>query len=347
MSVVGEGIAMNKIEKLSHLIHDSGFQKSVLFHPIVMHFAARFYNKTYSEFARDYKILVDSNVACVEFFEYDAVSLISDPYRETSAFGAQVDFPADSVPLCKERIVHSIDDAKALKNPDVYREERTLDRIKGAEYYKKLLGDSMPIIGWIEGPLAEACDLAGDSHVLMQSILQPDFVRLLLDKCLLTAKDFAEAQIEAGCTLMGVGDAICSQISPQMYDNLVFPLHVELFDFIHSLGAFVKLHICGNITHLLPKLRETGADIVDIDWMVDINEAHRILGDHIVVCGNLDPVSVIQDLDAGEVYTKSKELILSQRGKKFILSGGCEITVSTPSDNVKKMSQAAVEGCTS
>jgi uroporphyrinogen decarboxylase len=347
VALVEEGIYMNTYKKLYNLLHGEGSQKSVFFHPILMHFAARFYNMTYSQFARDYRILVSSNVACAEFFGHDAVSLISDPYRETSAFGAGVDFPEDSVPLCKERIVHTVEDVKALKNPDVYKEERTLDRIKGAEYYKKLLGDSVPIIGWIEGPLAEACDLAGDSHVLMQSLLRPDFVRLLMDKCLRTARDFAEAQIRAGCTVMGVGDAICSQISPQLYENLVFPLHVELFDFIHSLGAFVKLHICGNITHLLPKLRDTGADIIDVDWMVDIDEAHRELGDSVVVCGNLDPVSVIQDLDAGEVYTKTKQLILAQKGKRFILSGGCEITVNTPFDNVKKMGEAAREGYTS
>ena len=306
-----------------------------------MHFAACFNGTTYSAFASDYRVLVESNVACLEHFGHDAVSVISDPYRETSAFGARVTFPVDSVPLCTDKIVRTIEDVRALKNPDVFAAERTRDRIRGVEYYRELLGDTVPVIGWIEGPLAESCDLAGDSDILLRLMIEPDFVRLLMDRCLFTAKAFGKAQVDAGCDVIGVGDAICSQISPAMYGEFVLPLHRELFDYIHSLGAFVKLHICGNITNHLPKLSETGADIIDIDWMVDIDSAHRHLGDRVVVCGNLDPVAVIQDKSASVVNDKSRALIERERGRRFILSGGCEITVNTPHANLMAMRAAA------
>jgi len=331
---------MTKNECLGLLLTE-GPGRDVLFYPILMHFAARFHGKTYSEFATDYHVLVESNMHCLEYFDHDAASVISDPYRETAAFGAKIEFPRDAVPLCKDRILKTIDDVKSLKNPDVYASERTRDRIRGVAYYKKLLGESVPIIGWIEGPMAEACDLTGDSEILMRVITEPDFVSLLLEKCLKTAKDFARAQIEAGATVMGVGDALCSQISPSHYEKLVLPLHRELFDFIHSSGVPVKLHICGNITHLLSNLGETGADIIDIDWMVDFNEAHEKLGDGVAVCGNLDPVSVIQMLRAEELYTVSRRLIESETGKRFIFSGGCEITVDTPVENLKIMREAS------
>ena len=331
---------MNKSQKLHHLVASGNTPDDTLFHPILMHFAARFHGATYSSFASDYRVLVESNIASLEYFNFDAVSVISDPYRETSAFGAKVFFPEDSVPLCRDRIIKTGDDIDSLKNPDVYKAERTLDRIKGVEYYREILDDNVPVIGWVEGPLAESCDLAGDSEILLKIALEPDFVRRLMDKCLVTAKDFARAQIEAGADVMGVGDAICSQISPEMYELYVMPLHRELFDYIHSLGALIKLHICGNIKHLLPKLKETGADIVDIDWMVRLEEAHRGLGDNIVVCGNLDPVSVIQNKSAFEVLDISKALVTAEHGKKFIFSGGCEITVNTPAENLKAMKTA-------
>ncbi|MCE5250919.1 uroporphyrinogen decarboxylase family protein [bacterium] len=332
---------MTKKQKLISLIAGTAQPDSVLFHPILMHFAARFHGTTYSRFAADYRELVESNIACLEYFDHDAVSVISDPYRETSAFGAQVTYPEDSVPLCTRRIVTTMDDVKALGNPDVFKSERTLDRIRGVAYYRERLGDDIPVIGWIEGPLAEACDLTGDSRILLNTLLEPDFVRLLMDKCLVTAKDFARAQIEAGADVMGVGDAICSQISPSMYEELVLPLHRELFGYIHSLGAHVKLHICGNITNHLQKLREAGADIIDIDWMVDFGTAHDMLGDSAVVCGNLDPVSIIQNRTAPEVFERSRGLIADEEGKKFILSGGCEITVGTPVENLTAMRQAS------
>jgi len=331
---------MTKTQTLLRLLKYNEKPDSPIFHPILMHFAARFNGTTYSAFASDYRVLVESNISCMEHFGHDAVSVISDPYRETAAFGAQVTYPKDSVPLCTDKIVKTIDDVRWLKNPDVYKAERTLDRIQGVEYFRSHLGDDVPVIGWIEGPLAEACDLAGVSEMLLKIALEPDFVKALMDTCLVTAKDFAQAQIEAGSCVIGVGDAICSQISAEMYEEFVLTLHCELFDFIHSHGAYVKLHICGNITHLLSKLRETGADIVDIDWMVNFDDAHSGLGDTVAVCGNLDPVSVIQNVSAPELYKLSKTLTEGEKGRKFIFSGGCEITVNTPHVNLEAMREA-------
>ena len=111
-------------------VRGSSKGEGILFHPILMHFAARYNHTTYGRFASDYKVLVDSNIRCLEDFGMDAVGLISDPYRETSAFGADVQFPADSVPQCRQPIVKSIEDARLLKNPDIYKAERTLDRIE-------------------------------------------------------------------------------------------------------------------------------------------------------------------------------------------------------------------------
>ena len=42
--------------------------KRTLFHPILMHFAARFSKKTYGEFASDYRVLVETNMKCHEYF---------------------------------------------------------------------------------------------------------------------------------------------------------------------------------------------------------------------------------------------------------------------------------------
>jgi len=313
------------------------------FHPILMHFAARYAGYSYAEFASDYRVLVESNLKCMEEFGMDAVGLISDPYRETSAFGARLSYPAEGVPRCEDILVRSMEDIKLLKNPDVYKAARTLDRIKGGEALRREVGTGTPVIGWIEGPLAESCDLAGVNEVLLKVFMEPDFVKRLIDRTLVTAKDFARAQVEAGCDIMGVGDAICSQVDAGTYRELVKDKHHELFDYIHSLGAKVKLHICGDIGHLLDDIREVEPDIVDIDWMVDMDEAREKLGDGIIRCGNLDPVAVIQDLNAREIRQEAEQLCSKEEGRAFILSGGCEITVNTPHANLKALRQASLK----
>ena len=311
------------------------------FHPILMHFAARYAGYTYGEFASDYRVLVESNLRCREDFGMDAVGVISDPYRETSAFGAKITFPDEQVPRCMEILVRSLEDIAQLKNPDVYKEERTLDRIRGAEALRKQVGSAVPVIAWIEGPLAESCDLAGVNDVLLKIFMEPNFVKRLIDKIMPTAKAFAKAQVEAGCDIIGVGDAICSQIDVENYREFVKDKHQELFEYIQSLGAKVKLHICGNISHLLEDIRDVKPDIVDIDWMVDMDHARDKLGSDIIRCGNLDPVSIIQNLGAGEIFSKTADLCEKEADRPFILSGGCEITVNTPVKHLKAMRSAS------
>ena len=332
---------MNKTKLFNQLLNGNTPEDRAIFRPILMHFAARFAGRTYGEFASDYKTLVACNLKAMEHFDLDMVGLISDPYRETSAFGAKVSFPDEYVPVCEEIIVSSIDDAKALKNPDVYKSERTSDRIKGAELFQKELKGEVPVIGWIEGPLAEACDLAGVSNMLVYLMSDPDFCNILMDKCVETAKAFAKAQIEAGCQIIGMGDAICSQIDAYTYDTYVKERHREIISFIHECGGLVKLHICGNITHILPSIKELDVDIVDIDYQVDMNEAFELLGPEIIRCGNINPV-LVEERSSTEIFEATKMLVDQEKDRKFILSAGCEITANTQHENLMAMRKASI-----
>ena len=335
-------IQLTKAQQFRDMLEGRPGSGKTLFWPILMHFAARQCGHTYGEFASDHRILVKANLHALEKFDIDMVGLISDPYRETSAFGAPVEFIPEGVPRCKKLLVSTIEDVRALKNPNVLKSERTLDRIRGGALLHKELRGEVPVFGWIEGPLAEACDLAGIDTMLMQLMVDPDFCNLLMDKCMQTARDFAKAQIDAGCDIIGVGDAICSQISEDMYDQYIKERHKELFEYIQKNGAIVKLHICGDISHLLGSIAETGADIVDLDWQVDLGEAYELLGPEITRCGNINPV-FIQDRSAEEVYNESLKICRQERGRRFILSGGCEITVNTPVENLMAMREASME----
>lgn len=328
---------MNKKLQFEKLLSGEPTSK-ILFKPILMHFAARFNGITYGEFAADYKALIDSNIKCLDYFDLDAVSLISDPYRETAAFGAKIDFIPEGVPRCLNKIVKNEDDVKRLAIPDIYKSERTRDRILGAGYYQKILKGSVPLGGWIEGPLAEACTLIGVSEMLVHLMCDPSLVNRILDKCMIVAKEFAKAQINEGCDYIGIGDAICSQIDLDTYNQFVRERHLELVDFIHSQGAKAKLHICGNIEHLLPSISTLNFDIVDIDYDVSPSKAREILGDEVVIKGNINPV-FIQNAAVEELEENVNSLIAETKNEKFILSGGCEISVLTPVENVMKMAE--------
>jgi len=332
---------MNKKQLYQGLLRGETGRERVFFRPILMHFAARFNNTTYGKFASDYKTLVESNIRAMEHFDTDMVSLISDPYRETSAFGARIEYIDEGVPRCLDHVVKNMEDVKNLPFPDVGKCERTLDRIKGAEYFQKLLKGTVPVSGWIEGPLAEACDLCGVNEMLIYLMTDPDFSNLLMDKCMATAKSFAKAQIEAGCDLIGIGDAICSQIDRDSYNLYVKQRHSELIEYVHVCGASVKLHICGDTTHLLESFRDLNADIIDLDWQVDLDHARKILGNNLVIGGNINPV-LVQNKSEEEVYALSRLLVEKFKNQKYLLAAGCEITVLTPHQNLMAMRRASI-----
>jgi len=332
---------MTKTEKFHQLQRVGKVKDKVIFRPILMQFAAEYMGSNYGAFASDHNVLVEANLRCMDDFGLDMLGLISDPYRETSAFGAKVEYIPNGVPRCLNLIVNSMEDVINLKNPDVYKEERTLDRIKAGELLSQKTQGNIPIIGWIEGPLAEACDLTGIENMLMQLMIDPDFANRLMDKCMVTAKDFAKAQIEGGCEIIGMGDAVCSQIDVDTYNSYVRDRHKELISYIQSLGGKIKLHICGDTNHLLPSYKDFALDILDLDWQVDIDHARSVLGEDVIFAGNVNPV-LIQDKNRDEVFELCKSLAEKHRNERFILSAGCEITPLTPPENLKAMSEGSL-----
>ena len=68
---------------------------------------------------------------------------------------------------------------------------------------------------------------------------------------------------------------------------------VQRLNPVHEMGALARLHICGNTSFILADMAATGADIIDLDWMVDIGRAVETFGPNQSACGNQDPVAVM------------------------------------------------------
>ena len=157
------------------------------------------------------------------------------------------------------------------------------------------------------------------------------------------AKAWIRLQIEAGAGFFDIGDAVCSQIGERLYREMVKPFHRELFSEIHALGSYARIHICGNITKLIPHLIEIDADIIDVDCMVELKpEYFDLLRPGQFFCGNVDPVQVIRFGTPELIRAKVEELKALDRGRgKIALAGGCEIPLDTPVENYLAFRDAA------
>ncbi len=305
--------------------------------PILMQFAAEYIGSNYGAFAADHRVLVEANMRCREAFDFDQVSVISDPYRETQGFGGKIRYEPDHPPVCEQIVVPDIGNLDSLPNdPDPYHSERMLDRVLAVRAFKECVGGSCSILGWVEGPAAEAADLHGVEAFLMDILMEPEATAELMRRCTRTAIRFAQAQAAEGADTIGIGDAICSQLPPDIYRELVRPLQREIFDVVHATGALVKLHICGDITHLLPHIADLPVDILDLDHMVDPALARRTVGSRMVLAGRMDPVSEVL---RGTPETIRAAVAADYRnlGNPHLVMAGCEIPSGTPPENLKAL----------
>jgi MtaA/CmuA family methyltransferase len=303
--------------------------------PITMMFAADQIGVKYGAYATDYRILAEGQIRTADTFGFDYVSAISDPAREAADFGAMVLYPEDQPPALVEEESLLADKRTLLSlRPLVPCTGRRMhDRLDGIALLRRRAGDSLCVEGWVEGPCAEAADLRGINRLMLDFIDDPQFVQDLFAVVTGNAITFAEAQIEAGADLIGIGDAAASLVGPAIYNELVWPYEKQLVDAIHAGGCRTRLHICGNTRRILGGMAELGCHMVDIDYPVSMAEARREMGPTQVLAGNLDPVRTLRN---GTPETIRGELAECRRaaGVRYILAAGCEVVRDTPVANV-------------
>ncbi|MBE0699975.1 MAG: hypothetical protein IH586_23865, partial [Anaerolineaceae bacterium] len=217
---------------------------------------------------------------------------------------------------------------------------------------------------WVEGALAEANALRGDTALLTDLYDRPEWLSGLLEQLTEVEIEFARAQIEAGADIIGLGDAIASTISPKMYRQFALPYEQRIFAAVREMGAIPRLHICGNTSKIVPDMARSGAQIIDLDWMVDFAKVAQLLiplppggernrfafakrgeGQYsqtnapLSLCGNFDPVQIMLRGAPEDAY-QATLACLTAGGPTCLSAAGCEIPIDTPPENIHAQNRA-------
>ena len=303
--------------------------------PITMMFAAEQTGVKYGNYVTDHRVLVESQIRVAARFDFDYVSVISDPAREAADCGAKIEFFDDQPPAIVEEQARLLDkaDLARLAAPDPLGGGRMTDRVRGVALFKEKLHGEKLIEGWIEGPCAEAADLRGINTLMLDFFDDPAFVRDLFEFVLDLGLRFARAQVEAGADIIGVGDAAASLVGPQLYEEFVWPYEKKLVDGLHAMGTRVRLHICGNTRSILESMGRLGCEIVDLDFPAPLAEARARMGARQVLLGNIHPVRILRD-GTPEGVTEALAECHRQAGPAYIVGAGCEVPRDTRPANV-------------
>jgi len=291
--------------------------------PITMMFAADLAGVHYREYASNHRVLAGAQIAVAARFGFDYVSAISDPAREASDLGATVEWFDDQPPAIVESRALLDEKSKLAKLslPDLNAPGRMRDRIEAIRLLAERAGETHIVEGWVEGPCAMSADLRIDFVVRMEI-------------------EFARAQVEAGATLIGIGDAAASLVGPKIYEEHVLPAEQRLIAGIQSLGVPVRLHICGNTKRIVKGMGQSGADIIDLDFPTPLGHARQAMRESQVLLGNIDPVRALRDGTPESIEAALAECY-SQAGSAYICGAGCEIPRGTPYANVEAMTRFA------
>jgi len=310
--------------------------------PITMTFAADLAGVRYLDYARDHGVLADAQIRVADHFGFDHVSAISDPAREASDLGAAIEWSPDQPPAIVESraLLADKDNFRALRLPDPAARGRMRDRVEAVQLLAERTGATRIIEGWVEGPCAMGADLRGLNSLMLDFFDDPSFVEALFDFTVRMEVEFARAQVGAGATLIGVGDAAASLLGPQLYEQHVLPYEQRLIAEIHALGVPVRLHICGDTRRIVQGMGRAGADIVDLDFLTPMDHARRAMPAPQVLLGNLDPVRELRD-SAPERIHEALSACYAQAGPAYIVAAGCEIPRDTPLANVAAMASFA------
>jgi MtaA/CmuA family methyltransferase len=312
------------------------------FVPITMLFAAARAGVSFRDYATDYRVMAEAQLRVAGEFGHDHLTTMSDPAREAADFGASVEYFPDQPPAIIEAqaLLSDKSSLNHLNLPDPLGGGRMHDRVLAIDLLRRRTGNDKAVEGWVEGPCAEAADLRGINHLMLDFFDDPVFVRDLFDLVVENALRFARPQVEAGADWIGVGDAAASLIGPKLYEQYVWPYEKKLVDGLHDMGARVRLHICGNIRKIFRGIGALGCEIVDLDYLAPVREAREAMGPDQVLLGNLDPVSILRN-GTPDSITREIAQCHADAGPRFIVSAGCEVVRDTPLENFRALAEYA------
>jgi uroporphyrinogen decarboxylase len=263
----------------------------------------------------------------------DAIIVFSDILIPAEAMGLHLEL-SDAGPNLPEP-VRSRADVDKLKNFDPETETGFLP--EAIRRIVKSVGPEVPVLGFAAAPWTLACYMVEgktkEGFATVKSFLyhEPKTFHELLHRIAEATTPYLKAQIAAGAAAVQLFDTWCGELNSQDYHDFALPAVQEI---ISALGGSIPvIYYTKASEHLLPALARSGAQVLSVDWRVDLAEIRRTLGPKIALQGNLDPAVLLGPQE--KIREATLGTINSLGGQGHILNLGHGILQQTPVENAK------------
>ncbi len=202
-------------------------------------------------------------------------------------------------------------------------------------------GTRLPVIGFCGAPFTLASYMVegGGSrnyvHTKKLMYRAPDAWDEMMSKLISVLGDYVIEQARRGADVIQVFDSWVGCLSPADYRRFVLPRTTELVQRIKKAGAPV-IYFGTETATLLPAMKETGADVIGVDWRIPLDAAWKSIGNHGAVQGNLDPVVLFANKK--EIHSQAEDVLRRAGGRVgHVFNLGHGILPDTPVEHVKDL----------
>jgi len=153
-----------------------------------------------------------------------------------------------------------------------------------------------------------------------------------MDKLVTVLTDYAAQQVAAGADVIQVFDSWVGALSPTDYRAYALAPTTQLIRNIQALGVPV-IYFGVETASLLPIMRETGCDVLGLDWRTPLDQVWHILRHTVALQGNLDPITLFAPPEV--LHARVAEILAAAEGRPgHIFNLGHGIVPTTPVESV-------------
>ncbi len=291
------------------------------------------------EICKKPELAAEVTITAAEALGVDAAIIFADLLLPLEVMGLPFHFAAGEGPKI-EKPVSTAADVKRL------RTDRAGDLAYVSEAVRLVcehFGSRLPVIGFCGAPFTLASYMieGGGSRNYLQTkkmiYNSPAAWDELMAKLVSVTSEYAAEQVRAGADAIQVFDSWVGCLSVDDYREYVLPRTTELVKLLQKTGAPV-IYFGTDSTALLPAMKETGADVIGVDWRVPLDVAWRSLGFAGAVQGNLDPVVLFAS--RRDIERRAQDILQRAQGRAgHIFNLGHGILPETPVENVKALAE--------
>ncbi|MEN0067698.1 MAG: uroporphyrinogen decarboxylase [Myxococcota bacterium] len=294
---------------------------------------------SFPELCNNADLATEVTLQPVDRFGVDAAIVFSDILTIPEAMGMELVWESGHGPRLPNPL-RSRADVDALVTPDV---SEALPVVPATLKQFQAARPEVPILGFAGAPFTLLCYMVEGSgsknwlEVKKMLFGDPDTATHLLNLLADMVGDYLQSQVEAGAAAVQLFDTWAGVLSVDDYDRFALPAAQRALARVR--GA-PRIYFTRDSAPFLRRLAQTEADVIGLDWRVEMPHARETLG-RLPVQGNLDPVALYAPPE--DIRARVHRICAQAGPVGHVFNLGHGVLPTTPIEGVEAMIAAVKE----